>query len=130
MSKENPFGLHTITPYLIVEDVERLVLFLKDVFAAELRGELYYREDGSVQHGEMKIGDSVLMMGSPVDNIDLMPAILYIDVPDCDQTYELALKKGATSVTPPANYPHGDRYGGVKDSAGNIWAVTHQGDDR
>ena len=29
MNKQNPFGLHTITPYLVVEDVERLILFLQ-----------------------------------------------------------------------------------------------------
>ena len=128
MSRENPFGLHTITPYLIVEDVECLVKFLQEVFAGELRGELQYREDGSVQHGEVKIGDSVIMMGSPMDNIDPMPATLYVYVPDCDQTYDVALMKGAIPVMAPENYPHGDRYGGIKDTNGNIyWVVTHLG---
>ena len=127
MNDQNPFGLHTVTPYLIVEDVEALVLFIKDVFAGELRGELQYRADGSIQHGEIIIGDSVIMMGSPMDDITSMPATLYIYVADCDLAYELALEKGATTVIPPANYPHGDRYGGVKDSNGNIfWIVTHQ----
>lgn len=128
MNKQNPFGLHTVTPYLIVKDVERLILFLKEVFSGELRGDIHYRDDGSIKHAEIKIGDSVIMMGSPMEDVDSMSATLYTYVPDCDITYELALKKGATSVSPPENFPHGDRYGGIKDPTGNIfWVVTHQG---
>jgi len=37
------------------------------------------------------------------------------------------LKKGGISISEPVDYPHGDRYGGVKDFAGNIWwIVTHK----
>ena len=74
MSKsQNPFGLHTITPYFIADDVVRLIDLLKDVFGAELRGELKYREDKTVQHAEVKIGDSVLMIGSPISGISKLP---------------------------------------------------------
>lgn len=34
---------------------------------------------------------------------------------------------GAESMSKPIDFPHDDRYGGVKDFAGNIWwMVTHQ----
>ena len=123
-----PFGLHTITPYLVVENVSTLIQFLQQVFGAESRGDPRYREDGSVKHAEMKIGNSVVMMGEPMDDIGPMPTMLYLYVDDCDATYEKALAAGATSVLELANYPHGDRYGGVKDPVGNIWwIVTHVG---
>ena len=123
-----PFGLHTITPYLVVENVSALIQFLQKVFGAESRGDPRYREDGSVKHAEMKIGNSVVMMGEPMDDIGPMPTMLYLYVDDCDATYEKALAAGATSVLELANYPHGDRYGGVKDPVGNIWwIVTHVG---
>ncbi len=128
MNTENPFGLHTVTPYLVVEDVERLILFIQEVFSGELRGDIRYRDNGSIKHAEIVIGDSVIMMGSPIEATDSSTITLYIYVSDCDYTYELALKKGATSIAPPENFPHGDRYGGVKDPTGNnIWIVTHQG---
>ncbi len=124
----NPFGLHTITPYLVVESVSTLIQFLQQVFDAESRGDPQYREDGSVKHAEVKIGDSVVMMGEPMDEIGPMPAMMYLYVNDCDATYEKALAAGATSVLELDNYPHGDRYGGVKDPVGNIWwIVTHIG---
>ena len=125
---QNPFGLHTITPYLIVEGVSTLIAFLQHVFDAESRGDLRYREDGSVQHAEVQIGDSVVMMGEPMDDIGPMPAMMYLYVNDCDATFKKALAAGATSVMEPADYPHGDRYGGVKDPVGNVWwIVTHIG---
>ena len=125
---QNPFGLHTVTPYLITENVLLLIEFLEGVFETESRGEPQFREDGSVQHVELKIGNSVIMMGEPMGDIGPMPAMIYLYVDDCDVTYRKALDTGATSVLEPANYPHGDRYGGIKDPAGNIWwVVTHIG---
>ena len=127
-NKKNPFGLHTITPYLVVENVSTLIKFLQEVFDAESRGDPQYSEDGSIKHAEMKIGDSVVMMGEPIDTIGPMPATMYLYVDDSDHTYKRALAAGATSVLEPENYPHGDRYGGVKDPVGNIWwVVTHIG---
>ena len=125
---QNPFGLHTITPYLIVEGVATLTSFLQRVFDAELRGDPHYREDGSVKHAEVKIGDCVVMMAEPMDDTGPMPATLYLYVSDCDATYKKALAAGATSALEPADYPHGDRYGVIKDPFGNVWLiVTHVG---
>ena len=129
-SIQNPFGLHTVTPYLVVEDVESLIDFLVEIFAAKLRGEIKYREDQSVQHAEVTIGDSVIMLGEPNESTDAMPSMLYVYVKNCDQTFDCAVEAGAKPVLPPQNYPHGDRYGGFKDASGNTWwVVTHIGDD-
>ncbi len=129
MKKQNPFGLHSITPYLILKDAKRLIEFLQTVFDATLRGEVSYREDQSVQHAELKIGDSYLMMGEPIDDIGTNTCGLYVYVDDCDARYQKAIELGATSVFAPMDFPHGDRYGGVQDFAGNVWwIVTHIGE--
>ena len=127
MSKsKNPFGLRDVTPYLLISDIERLIPFLETVFDARLRGEVKYRGDGSVMHVEVTIGDSVVMMGEPPDHFDAMPSTLYVYVDNCDKTYQKALDHGGESVADPTDYPHGDRYGGIRDSSGNIWwIVTH-----
>lgn len=127
-TEENPFGLHTITPYLLVADVPRLVDFIKEVFGGTLRGDIQFREDGSVSHAEIKIGGSVLMMGTPMEDLIAMPAGFYVYVDYCDTIYHRALVARGLSVLEPKDYPHGDRYGGVKDFAGNLWwIVTHIG---
>lgn len=127
-TSSNPFGLHTITPYLVVKNVRQLCEFLRQLFGAELRGEIQMREDGSVQHAELAIGDSVVMMGEPMSDMSEAPAHLYIYVDDCDATFAKGLELGATSVMEPADFPHGDRYGGIQDASGNTWwVVTHIG---
>ena len=128
MKPQNPFGLHTVTPYLIVEDVEAVLTFAQRIFGATTRGDPKRRDDGSVMHAEIAIGDSVVMMGEPQDDMGTFPGMLYVYVSDCDDTHRRALDAGAHEVLPPADYPHGDRYGGVTDVAGNTWwIVTHTG---
>ncbi len=128
--QQNPFGLNTITPYLTVTDVERLIQFLQDVFDGKLRGDINYRDNKTVQHAEIKIGDSIIMLAEPTPEYpEIKPTTcgMYVYVNDCEKVYEKALKKGGISISEPIDYPHGDRYGGVKDFAGNIWwIVTHK----
>jgi len=130
-SSSNPFGLNDITPYLLIDGVKELIPFLQQVFGAQLRGEIKYREDGTLMHTEVAIGDSVVMMGTPPADFEAMPAQLYVYVKDCDKTYLKALELGGISVAEPQDYPHGDRYGGIRDSSGNIWwIVTHTKSER
>lgn len=118
-------GFHTITPYLSVPSADKMIEFLEKAFDAELtfRG---MRPDGSVMHTELKIGDSYLMMGEPTGNFPALQASIYLYVKDCDTAYKRAVKAGGVSLMEPETQPSGERYGGVKDPAGNIWWVaTH-----
>jgi PhnB protein len=112
---------HTVTPYLVVTDVARLIDFLVAAFDAKERIRLP-RPDGSVMHAEVTIGDSIVMMGEPTGEIGPMPASIYLRVKDADAAYRSAIAAGGTSVAEPKDQPHaGERYGGVKDPCGNIW---------
>jgi PhnB protein len=119
-------GFHTVTPYLVVERVAPFLDFLKKAFGAE---ELMRAEGGSAggTHAEAKIGDSIVMLGGDApERAKPYPAVLYLYLPDVDQTYATALNAGATSLTPPADQPYGDRAASVKDPFGNTWYLaTH-----
>jgi PhnB protein len=115
-------GFHTITPYLIVEEPTKLIDFVKQVFGAT---ELM-RGTGSAGglHAEVKIGDSMVMIGGPGE--EAMPAAIYLYIDDVDAAYKRALAAGATSLSEPEDQPYGDRNAGVKDAFGNIWYIaTH-----
>ena len=119
-------GFHTITPYLMVPGAANLIEFVKQAFGAT---ELY-RDTGSAggMHAEVRIGDSMLMIGGTL-NTEAMPAAIYLYVEDVDTIYRRALQAGATSIAEPADQPYGDRNAGVKDSFGNIWYIaTHKED--
>ena len=112
---------HTVTPYLVVDDVARLIAFITEAFGGRERIRLP-RADGSVMHAEVIIGDSIVMMGEPTGAIGVMRASIYLRVADADASYRRALAAGATSVGEPKDQLHaGERYGGVKDPCGNIW---------
>ena len=126
--KPIPEGYHTVTPYLTVKGVGKLIDFLKQALNAKDR-ERHLRPDGSIGHAEMKIGDSIVMMGEAGGQWQPMPANLYVYVPDTDASYRRALAAGATSIMEPADQFYGDRNAGVKDPCGNHWwLATHKED--
>ena len=123
-----PDGYHTITPYMLVENVAEYLDFLAKAFGAE-ETERVTLPDGSVMHAEAKIGDSRVMMGGARDEWPAMPMFLYLYVPDSDASYQRALQAGCTSLQEPKDEFYGDRTSGVKDPFGNLWWFgTHQED--
>ena len=126
--KPIPEGFHTVTPYLLVSDARGLISFLKRAFGAE---EIYVGEhpDGSVGHVQMKIGDSMIMMGQAKDEWKPMPCMLYLYVEDVDAWYRRAIEAGGISVREVNDEAYGDRAGGIQDPVGNQWWIaTHKQD--
>jgi len=120
-----PDGSHTVTPYLVVEGIPKLIEFLKQAFGAQERGRMA-RPDGGIMHAEVKIGDSVVMMGEPMGDSKAKPSTLYLYVEDVDAVYQRAIQAGGASVREPADQFYGDRTGGVIDPCGNYWGIgTH-----
>ena len=123
--KPIPEGYHSVTPYLVVPGAGRLIEFLKEAFKAE-EVERMSQPDGTVMHAEVRIGDSIIMMGEASGKFPAMPAAIYLYVPDVDAVYKRALAAGAASTMEPANQFYGDRNAGVKDPSGNLWWIaTH-----
>jgi PhnB protein len=126
--KPIPDGYHSVTPYLVVQGVPKLLDFLRQAFGAQ---EVFRmaRPDGTIMHAEIRIGDSVVMMGEPMGDMAPMPGSLYLYVNDTDAIYQRALQAGATSVMEPMDQFYGDRSAGVKDAVGNHWWIaTHKED--
>jgi PhnB protein len=118
-----PARFTTVTPYLAVVDVERLIAFAKEAFGAVEA----YRTTGSAGGAFciMRIGDSMLMCtgGPPVKDRPKLNA-LHIFVPDTDAVYQRAIEAGGESLYPPADKPYGERGAGVKDPTGNLWFIA------
>jgi PhnB protein len=122
--KPIPEGHHTVTPYIVVTGVAKLIDFAKEVFGAT-EVHLSKRPDGTVMHAEIKIGDSIVMMGEGAQ-FKAFPAMLHLYLEDCDAVYRRAIQAGAKSLREPADQLYGDRTGGVEDAFGNQWWIaTH-----
>ena len=123
--KPIPDGYHSVTPYLICDGAADAIEYYKKAFGAT---ELFRMDhEGKVGHAELKIGDSPVMMGEPMGQFGPMPSSIYMYVADCDAVYRRAVEAGGVSVMEPTTMNFsGQRYGGIKDPAGNLWWVaTH-----
>ena len=119
-----PDRYHTVTPYLVGQGLSKLIEFLKKAFDAEVI-EKHEGPKGAVMHAEVKIGDSVIMMGEPKDGKP-MPTMLYLYVEDTGAVYKKAVEAGGESIQEPTNQFYGDRNAAVKGPCGNQWWIaTH-----
>jgi PhnB protein len=121
-SEPEQTAYHTVTPYLVVPGVPALIDFARQAFGA-VELQRHQRPDGTIMHAEIKIGDSVVMMGESNDEFTAMPASLYLLAEDVDATYARAMEAGATSLRAPEEQSYG-RSAGVRDAGGNLWWIT------
>ena len=112
----------TVTPYLVVSDADAELAFLKAAFGAT-EVDCQRNPDNRVMHAEMKIGDSLVMLGQAGGRWTPRPAALYLWVDNVDATYARALEAGATSESEPEDKPYGHRNAGVIDQNGITWWI-------
>lgn len=112
----------TVTPYLVVDDADTEIKFLEAAFGA-VTGVCERGPTGSVMHAELRIGDTLIMLGQASEQWRALNAALYLWVPNVDEVYAKALACGATSQMEPADMPYGHRNGGVVDGAGITWWI-------
>jgi PhnB protein len=136
MTKPIPDGFYTITPHLIVSDGAKAIEFYKKAFGAQ-ESERFMTPDGkTVMHAQLKIGTSMLMLGSEHPRECLSPKgrggtsvqlLLYVE--NADAAFDRAVKAGCTVKMPLGDQFWGDRYGQVEDPFGHQWAIaTHKQD--
>lgn len=134
--KAIPEGFHTITPSLIVKDAAKAIEFYKEAFGASERGR-FDGPGGTIMHAEVRIGDSVVMLGEEMPEMGSKgprtlggtPVRLHIYTEDVDSLFARALKAGATLRMPVGDQFWGDRYGVLADPFGHEWSIaTHTTD--
>src|SRR5437899_3169457 len=137
MVKPVPEGYHAVTPYLIVSDAGKAIEFYKRGLGAQ---EIMRMPGpgGRIMHAEVKIGDSIVMLGEePPDKptlrapqaAGLQTASLYLYVPNVDTAFKRALDAGAKAVQPVTDMFWGDRIAQIADPSGHQWTLaTHKED--
>ena len=123
MKKANfPSDYQQVMPYLIVKGAASFMKFMQDVFDAKEKM-IHMRSEDVIAHGEITVGESVIMFADSTAAFEPRTGGFFIYVPDADVTYSKALAAGAVSISPMADMPYG-RSGGIKDPFGNDWWVT------
>lgn len=127
-------GHHAVTPYMIIKDAADAITFYQKAFGATELMRLT-DDNGKVQHAEIKIGDSPIMI---VDEFPKYPIMrspqslggssmhIFLYVEDVDSLFAQAIDAGAKELMPVEDHSEGDRRGGVTDPFGHIWWIaTH-----
>jgi PhnB protein len=119
-----PEQYNQLMPYLIIKGTDDFRKFMANVFDAKEQL-IVPGEDGTVMHGELRVGNAVIMFAETGGQFSVMNAGMYIHVDDADVTYKKALAAGALTVEgqEPADKDYG-RTCGVKDPFGNVWWIT------
>jgi PhnB protein len=118
-----PEGYGTVFPYIMVNDMNGFVEFLKAVFDAKELGRTVM-PDGRVANCRLRIGTTSFMASAGGEGFPPMPAMHYIYVEDADATFAKALAHGAKKIMDPMDMPYEDRQGGVIDPCGNTWWIS------
>ena len=126
MAAYKPAGYNSVSVYLVANGAQRVIDFLTAVFGATpLRR--YDNTDGTIMHAEVRVDDTVIMLGEASTQHPPALGFVHVYVPDVDATYARALAAGAQSIQAPSTRDGDpDKRGGVKDPAGNTWYFATQ----
>ncbi len=120
-----PTGYSTVAPWVVTDDTGALLDFIAYAFDGEELARVQ-TEDGSIGHGEIRVGDTVVLAFDRRPEWPPTPSLLRVWVADADGAFARAIEQGATVVTELGDNAFGQRGGRVKDPFGNIWWVTQQ----
>jgi PhnB protein len=122
---------YAAVPHVMVDGAAEAIAFYTTAFGAEEIMRIA-RPDGRILHAEIRIRDSVLMVGDG-DGEFLSPRKaggttvgLHVYVEDVDALYSRAVTAGAEALQPPTDMFYGDRTIMLKDPFGHVWVfLTH-----
>jgi len=121
-----PKGYRTLTPYVVAQNADELIDFVKSTFGAEET----FRSVGGAggRHAEVRLGDSMMMIGGGGPGLkwrgESNPGAFHVYVRECDVVHKRALEAGAEVIHEPMDQPYGERSSAVKDKAGNYWYIA------
>lgn len=126
-----PPGYQTVSPYLLYQDAEQQIAYLKSAFGFEVR--LSQTGAGGRTHNELVIGeDGLVMLGqasqtfrSPRSLGTFPPSMVHVYVNDVDALHARAKRAGA-DVTDLEMSPVGDRRFTATDPEGQLWVFAQR----
>ncbi len=126
MTDCKPAGYPAISPYAVLDDPEASLSFVEALFGGR-RLRTIKGDDGRIRHAEIRIGETVLMMGEASPEWPATATHLHFYMPDIDDMWHRALSLGAERVQEPMQRDDGDYRGGFRDPGGITWWIACMG---
>jgi uncharacterized glyoxalase superfamily protein PhnB len=118
----------TIFPIIRFQDADAGIDWLTQALAFEEHG-VFRGDDGTVQHGELRLGGAWVMVGSETPDGDARwgkhagTGFYYLAVDDAAEAFERARSAGADLTSELESRDYGGREFSLRDPEGNIWSV-------
>lgn len=132
-----PEGFSTVSIHIVVKNSVEAMAFYEKAFGAKMIMRMPGPDGESTVHGEVKVGDSTLMLAdenpqwhlkSP-ESVGGRSVSIHLYVEDADALFKQAVDAGCTVSMPMMDAFWGDRYGKVLDPFGYEWSIaTHKED--
>jgi uncharacterized glyoxalase superfamily protein PhnB len=81
-----PAGYTSVAPWVVTDDTGAFLDFVARVFDGEELARVE-TEDGSIGHGEIRVGDTVVLAFDRRPEWPVMPSLLRVFVPDADEAF-------------------------------------------
>jgi PhnB protein len=131
-----PKEYHTVTPSLVVAGAAKAIEFYKKALGAEeiMR---FPGPDGKLMHAEIRVGDSVIMLGDEMPeqggrspkSYGGTPVSFFVYRENVDAEWKRAVDAGAKEVMPLQDMFWGDRTGCLEDPFGHRWWLAQHVQD-
>ena len=127
-----PKGYRTITPCIIVSDVDQAIEYYAQAFGAEQITRTNDLSDRFAVQASIKIGNSIIILQSDNSVLGLHAPItqangasqLHLYVEDIDALWTTAVAAGAIVISEPVDTYWGDRNGVLLDTFGHRWSLA------
>jgi uncharacterized glyoxalase superfamily protein PhnB len=119
-------GSAGVVPELVYPDVEQAIGWLREAFGfTELWRAGGHRARLAFGNGVVVIADADPRYGraAPQRDVPQSHAVM-VKVDDVDAHHERAQRRGAVVLSPPTDYPYGERQYSATDLAGHRWTFT------
>ena len=120
-----PNGFSQVTPYIFAQDAEAYVDFLLRALGARELGRSVL-PNGRIANCQVAFGAATIMLSEATADFPASQAAFYFYVEDADVALAKAVAEGAAKIMDVEDMPYGDRQGGVRDPAGNIWWLSQR----
>jgi PhnB protein len=118
-----PQGYPSVVPTMRAEQVDRLLVFMQNVFDGEILQRAVDANE-KITHAEVRIGHGMIEVSDANAAWPANETSLHVFVPNVDECFRRALEEGAVPLYEPADMPYGERSGGVRDPFGNSWFIA------
>ena len=124
-------AIREVFPYLIVHNASEAIEFYRQVFGADERLRLPDATKGRIGHAELTLGPATIMLADEYPELGIRGPTafggtglrMHLHVDDVDALAARAVRAGATMLSEPKDYDHGERQCRVRDPFGHEWLL-------